>query len=1049
MKRNACTRAILRQPFRSLLMMLLIGAITYGITSHVVEYMAVLNVTKQLEKYYRPIGQLISDSEDITRGRELVLKSPYVGFEDVRRCCSGVLEGLYNADIDGSMMGHSIESYVNDVVFYGVLQDKKYVEGTDKNNKGKKKIPNREGEYQFVFRVNKVEAGYPDYLTEGNAIYVSYKPVVEDVLKTEFDELQIGEQYLVRAYYSELHDSKNKTNQFLSGKIGQWFLLDKLIGDNLYFYHIDEGATIDYSDEKLYGLKEFVEVINENQRSMMVVGTKDMSLIPDFQESLRRYYLVDGRWLNREDELGKKKICVVSSFFAQKRGLSVGDKISIKLRNMNGGAYGYILRLLPEGWNNWRSYETIEMDFEIAGIYDEVIPPGEYLFTLNTNKFFIPDSCMPEEFVPGMREVTYSVFYSFVLKSAEDQEAFLAENRNALESLGISVSFIDNNANNFGISSRELKKSTQMSLWIFIAAFLPTLEIIVLIYLSQRRWEFAIARAMGITKKSAICQVGASAVWIGLPGIAIGGTVAWYKTLEKARDMLIDFTTTEGVERNSSLPVFWLLLMILVLFSLFIISIIIGATYMAKRPVLELLQGQAGRRDNDKRNDRKAAPQAGLVRDEDRTSERMELSMHSGDKPIIVPMEKKKRLVIYRVTASVRYIYRHMARSYGKSILMFVILVGFITAFDWLYWTIHLNMAEIERLYNSIVIDGEIMKDKSDSIDYSKGGGFIDPQVVEYIEGSGLIKEIYLEETALVNALIGVPPGETLNKDVVIPAVAVLSFNNWERFLAGTGKEIMIQFMQGYDEKIFLQDEGEMPEVIMPEIIMEELEKQQGDIIYLKVQDEYTSCRIIGSFQGKLPGGIVANPIIMSEYQMHKLMNNDFYYLTVKFTFDSSRNKELLQREKELEDMVSDSKNGAFKLRLLIWDEELYQVIEPMERNLSFLKIIYPVAVVVFSLISTALGFLMILLRTKEAATMRVLGGPKAKVRILLVTEQAVICLLGIILGIILTVILHGAVSASTQMNIVLYFIGYIIGAVFGSIFVTNKVPLELLQVKE
>jgi hypothetical protein len=192
MKRSAFIKAVLRQPVRSLLMLLLIGAITYGITSHVVEYIAVLNVTKQLEKYYRPIGKLDNENYDVTPGRELVSKSPYVELEDVRRSCSGVLEGLYNADIDG-LFGHVYESYVNDVIFYGVLQDKKYVVQDKRylvetgKNINEVTIETKEvGEYQLSFKVNKVEAGYPDYLTEGKLIYVNYVPTVEGELEEEY-----------------------------------------------------------------------------------------------------------------------------------------------------------------------------------------------------------------------------------------------------------------------------------------------------------------------------------------------------------------------------------------------------------------------------------------------------------------------------------------------------------------------------------------------------------------------------------------------------------------------------------------------------------------------------------------------------------------------------------------------------------------------------------------------------------------------------------------------------------------------------------------------
>ncbi|MDF2611196.1 MAG: hypothetical protein K0R92_2670 [Lachnospiraceae bacterium] len=1054
MKFNVFIKATLRQPIRSLSIVLIIGAITYGIISHVVEYMAVLDITNHLEKYYRPIGRLESNNGDVTLGKELVSEIPYVGFEDAQRCCIGVLKGLYNADIDG-VMGHSIESYVNDVIFYGVLQEKKFIGNTDKNSNNFKHAKNNlnnnnkdyeEGEYHLVFKVNKVEAGYPDYLMEGNTIYVNYKPAIDDDLKAEFYTLQIGEQYLVRTNYSEdQNNSKNSPGQILSGKAGQWFLLDKLMDDKLYFYHIGEVTKVDYADEKLSGLKEELDIINENQRSMMVVGTKDMSLLPDFQESSRQYYMVDGRLLNREDDLNVKRVCVVSSFFAQKRGLSTGDKITLNLKNIDGRGFGYILHISPDMWNNWKLQESVEKEFEIVGIYDEVIPPGEIFMTSYSNKLFIPDSCMPEEFVQGMREVTYSVFYSFALKSAKDQENFLAENRNKFESMGISVSFVDNNADNFGISSNELKKSTQMSVFIYTTAFLTSLGLIVLIYLSQRRREFAIARAMGITKKSVIYQAGVAAVWIGLPGIIIGSTASWYMTLEKAKKMLQNFKVIGGVEYNPSLPVFWLLLIIIFLFSIFLLSIVIRAAYLVKWPVLGLLQDQAGK-DNKKRY-RKTVLQAELIDDKNRILNEINLPMHPGDKPIQASIKKIGWSGKNKIISSVRYISSHIVRSYGNSLLMIMITVGFITSFVWLNWTIQQNTEEIERLYNSTVIDGEILKNSL--VDLSYGGGFIKPQVVENLEYSGLIKESYLEKTAFINALMGVYPDGTLNTDAVVPMAAMLSFNDWKQFVGGTGKEIVIEFMQGYDEKVFMTNESEVPEVIIQKTSMKKLREQLGDIVELRVGTNNYRCRIVGSFQGELPNGIIQNAVIISEYQIQKLVENDFCYLTAKFTFDPYKNKELLYKEKELKDMVLGSKNGAIELRLMIWDEELHQVIEPMERNLSLLKIIYPVAVVMFSLIGMVISFLMILLRVKEAVTMRVLGSSKGKVCILFAVEQSIICLLGVILTITLISNLHGRITATTQMNIAFYVIGCIIGVISGSAYITNKEPLKLLQVKE
>lgn len=1063
MKRNPFTKAICRQPVRSLLILLLIGAITYGITSHVVEYIAVLNVTNKLEKYYKPIGKLDSDIYDVTSGRELVSQSLYVEQEDLRRSCSGVMEGIYNADIDG-VFGHVFKSYVNDVIFTGVLQNKKITElkeikYVERGNNPDEYIAGRKDaklvEYQFTFKVAKVEAAYPDYLSEGDLVFINYVTNEVDEFEEEYNALQTDEQYLIRAYYSEHFEdfSKNAPGQAVIGNPGKWFVLDKLT-DNQYFYHIAEGADVSLSDEKLDGLNELVEIIKENQRSMMVVGTKDMSLIPDFHISSKRYYLVEGRFLDREDDLNKNKVCVVSSFFARMRGLKVGDKIKLKLRNMDGTSYGYIIHLNQDDWNNWKSYETEELELEIVGLYGEVSPDGT-LFTTYTNYLYIPDSCMPVNFVLGMLEMVNPYFYSFALKSSQDQELFLAQNRKALENMGITVSFVNNKADSFAITARNLRRTSKMSLWIFTVTFIPAIELIVIIFVSQRRKEYAIARAMGVSKRTANSQVGAAAVLIGLPGIILGGIAAWIRTIEKVRDNFKEFTAPTGADSISFIPAYWLLLIIISIFIIFIVSIITGASIIANRSILELLQGQA-RRDKKlikqvqlQNKNIELNSQAGAGGDKKASPDRIGKHIYSVGIPALAYQETLEKLRWKRLAASMRQIYRHMIRSYGKSLLMLVITGVFITTFGWLYWTIQKNLTEADRLYSSVVIDGEIYTYTSSNY----GGGIIKPLYVEAVMNSGLVKESYLEATALADSIADSLQGEKsgtkieATEDANDTEVAILAVTDWNQFICGTGNELTLDFLQDYNGESLIQDEGKEPVVIISKMKMMELGKKPGDFIYLTIKDKCIGCRIIGSYLGSLSKGYMKNPVIMSEYQMSQL-TDQYYYMTARFTFDPLKNRELLQRGLELEKMVN-SKNTERLYKLTIWDEQLHRIIEPMERNLSFLKIIYPVAVAVFSLIGLALNFLILILRAKEAAIMRVLGCTKNKVRIIFTTEHLLLCIMGTISGLIITASLHGGVSISTLINILIYLVSCIAGTISASYSVTNKVPLELLQVKE
>jgi ABC-type antimicrobial peptide transport system permease subunit len=121
-----------------------------------------------------------------------------------------------------------------------------------------------------------------------------------------------------------------------------------------------------------------------------------------------------------------------------------------------------------------------------------------------------------------------------------------------------------------------------------------------------------------------------------------------------------------------------------------------------------------------------------------------------------------------------------------------------------------------------------------------------------------------------------------------------------------------------------------------------------------------------------------------------------------------------------------------------------------MEQNLSLLKLLYPVAIVLSAIIGLGLSLLLMLQNAKVAAIMRVLGTSKKKSRTTLCAEQTVVCLLGLAIGLVVLAILGwGFGFASSLFLAWIYLAGTSIGTVVGTTIVTNRPPLELLQVKE
>ena len=141
------------------------------------------------------------------------------------------------------------------------------------------------------------------------------------------------------------------------------------------------------------------------------------------------------------------------------------------------------------------------------------------------------------------------------------------------------------------------------------------------------------------------------------------------------------------------------------------------------------------------------------------------------------------------------------------------------------------------------------------------------------------------------------------------------------------------------------------------------------------------------------------------------------------------------------------------KVRFVIWDEELRLVIAQLDKNLSLLKVLYPVVIGVSVLIGAGLCFLLLLQATREAAILRVLGTTKMSVRLALIIEPLVLSILGGLLGLGISRYLWMSSDLVSAVPLLvsagLYLAGVLAGSVTGAISVTNKKPIELLQVKE
>ncbi len=274
-------------------------------------------------------------------------------------------------------------------------------------------------------------------------------------------------------------------------------------------------------------------------------------------------------------------------------------------------------------------------------------------------------------------------------------------------------------------------------------------------------------------------------------------------------------------------------------------------------------------------------------------------------------------------------------------------------------------------------------------------------------------------------------------------------------------------FASGWDMNLFaaprtiaeIQKDG-LP-ALFPVSLLEQLQLKVGDTVRITVQSSspYT-CVIVGQYSGGRSTASYSNsipwknsaifPILIPLSALESMEGSQTRFTVAHFSLDPKRNRELPQLHADMEKVMQ---GLGGKLNFIIWDEELRIVIAQLDKNLSLLKVLYPVVIGVSVLIGAGLCFLLLLQAAREAAILRVLGTTRRAVRLALIIEPFILSILGVLLGLGISRLLWTTSNLVTAVPLLisagLYLAGVLAGSVTGAISVTNKKPIELLQVKE
>ena len=1084
MRRNVFLKSAVRKPLKSLIVFLLIGVISFGFMVKLVEYKVVTDETAKLEEYYKPVGRLRPESLEANltaEGAKLLKTDPAVDYLDINREYIGVIDGIPAGDAD-----NTLDDLKNISYFYGtVVSNPDLMEDKDYGYSG----PGTPGNYTYLSNVNvhidKAVAGFEENIPVGEEVTIKY---FSDFKPESLP--QKGEQYLWRAVITRHPFGYSGDTVLAFRAVG--------MGDGTYFYLVEDGEPQIANPDIVVDMK----ARRESVYNSTMVTAKDMTRMPSFSDA---FYVEKGRVLNRTDDMNKNQVCVIHKTFAEKRGLDVGDKLQIKIHEGINTTFSTDKAVEEAGLNaenmaswgdsEWTQYNTLvkneprvisecqwdggaaDVNLEIVGIYsayDEKTGNIGY-----EAKIYVPDSLVPAEWPSWINMYNFT----FVLKSADHMDAFMEGTGAMLEEIGCVPEFEKNGWEDFKAAVGPLRQSVFTGVIVFalILAAVMAFGVIFFIYIHKSSWTMV--RLLGKSKGSAARMLMETSAATAVPAIVIGGLVSWRYGLKQASETMAglrEMTLTAGEVTDASaktvaavgevsLPIYWLFVMCAGVIILWLVMMSVAVHMLGRRSLMQVMQGAAAKIKKAGKTEIKDDLSEKLPIAEDSISIKPEISGRPADADRTAEVSQPAHIAKTGVRAgagqALRYICRHLVRTAGRGIMVVVVLAAFIFGLGWLQSTMKLNEEKIETLYNTVEVTGNIVPKQIDISVHDKVGNIPEWAVTD-LEKTQRFSEICAQTKEDVTiAAVDEKNQETGNYSYGSgdPNALVINHKNaYEPLKSGTTQ---IEFADGYDMSVFeaKKYDPEAETVIIRKDVLEMLDSAVGDRVKIIVSRKGTFITnpesrsqiytIAGSFteEAELSGYQVIMP---SGAYENLVGTSGVYYTDVEFSADASQNRKIDEFRAEIKEILSDySSEDYIEVDYNLNESELTNAVEPLEKNNTLMRVLYPIVLAVAVLVTMLLCVLLTVQSYKETAIMRVLGTTKLRIGVILSAERLIVCALGLCAGVIVSGLTLDGISENILITILgcaaICLVSGAAASIISAAVSVRRRPLEFLQVKE
>ncbi|MCL2572727.1 MAG: ABC transporter permease [Defluviitaleaceae bacterium] len=1084
MRKNIFLKSMLRQPMRTGLLVLLIALASFAFFLRTVEFVAVRAEIRALEGNFRTIGTVQADDywADASAVADILENSSFVRYVDRMLGIEGILLNMHSPDLGGRPIEEPTR--LTDAIFAAVVVDmdiQSFIRG---------------GESHYfawtTLYIYEVFAGFPAHVVQGQIISLGLDANAADNLGWTD---AIGGTFLFRTNFAVQFGYFGVMLVPRVGRDSPGIWLTPLDGDGLWtlpFYRLQE-VGYDFSQvPEIAHLAEHIRFLNHHQRGIYLQPTRDMSAMPVMQPEARirlgwprasdvadlfRLH-PNGRGITYEDYLNANPVAVVSNMFAHLNQVSVGDILEIsiplnqRVERLMPAYRDFLIRSTPVDYH----YHVIEL--EIVGTYFDfarIRTTG----TFCSSFVYFPASLMPEGIIlsppaygelPGWYEYGHlpSIWLGFELYSAREEQYFMEAYADIIEGLGFGLMIFEVRAQAFWATIDPMLLIITFNAAVFWVVLALVLALVVFLFLQQRRKDMAVQRALGFSVKRLLWRFWVCTLWFGVPAVLTGGALGWILaltitdyTLSPLADIIPGFVPAVSPSYG------WFVGMTAIVIGLLVVFVGAGVGYMAKYPVLEQLQGVKAKR-NKATNEPTRSVKTAEGNEYANTRLQLGGNFKVGDFiPVAAPMQ--------RFASGTRFILRHISRSPAKSVLGIFVALFFVLVLGWLSESIVRTGDSIDRLYESTIVHGEIRQ--ANPFDLSPGrylGDVIWRHTVENVAETGFIENIYVEAGHFRSFVI--PPGPDgtgpenwyeiigYDRDVSIfnnldALDFMFAFNDMDIFMAenyieGVGG-VAINYAPGFGSSDFVRRPGEPVPLIISEVIAERRGVGLGDEVligftrYVPTTWNYVPAVVIGIHNDAITRAAAQGAMLLHTDAIAELMDGMTLFTTFRFTVNPDYNRDILYVHDYINSIITGRTAGVGRLLFTFWDQLLHTLVGVANQTLLLLELVYPVALTASAAIAGGLSMLLILQTAKTAAILHVLGTTKKKTVVILLMDQVLVCLAGMLPALVVLAIIGVTFSSMFLLSLGIYFTAIVIGAFIGAVLVVKRPALGMLQVRE